>query len=107
MENWIFDSPPQAAAALARLVRWFCQENRLIRGTLKIAGRKVDLKGIRQPVLNLYATEDHIVPPDASAAMQRYVGSRDYTACAIDTGHIGMYVAARRRSRSRAESFPG
>ncbi|TLZ40889.1 MAG: alpha/beta fold hydrolase, partial [Gammaproteobacteria bacterium] len=75
MERWIFDSPPQAALALAQFVRWFYQENRLTRGTLRIGGRRVDLGEIRQPVLNLYALEDHIVPPDASAAMQRYLGS--------------------------------
>ena len=39
MERWIFDSPPQAAAALAQFVRWFYQENALVRGTLSIGGR--------------------------------------------------------------------
>ena len=101
MEKWIFDSPPQAAAALAQFVRWFYQENRLIRGTLEIGGRRVNLRAIRQPVLNLYATHDHIVPAEASAVMERYLGSSDYTACAIDTGHIGMYV-----SRAAREDIP-
>ena len=93
MEKWIFDSPPQAAKALAEFIRWFYQENRLARGTLQIAGRPVDLGAIRQPVLNLYAREDHIVPPQACEALRRYVGSRDYSACEIATGHIGMYVS--------------
>jgi polyhydroxyalkanoate synthase subunit PhaC len=97
MERWIFDSPPQAAAALTQFVRWFYQENRLVRGTLELGGRAVDLKSVRQPLLNLYATADHIVPPAACEAMGRYVGSRDYTACAIDTGHIGMYVSRKAR----------
>lgn len=97
MERWIFDSPPQAAAALSQFVRWFYQENRLLRGTLSIGGRTVDLGRVRQPLLNLYATADHIVPPAACAAMERCVGSRDYTACAIDTGHIGMYVSRKAR----------
>jgi polyhydroxyalkanoate synthase len=101
MERWIFDSPPQAAAAFAQFVRWFYQENRLVRGTLEIGGQRVDLGAIRQPVLNLYALADHIVPPAASAAMQHHVGSRDYTGCAIDTGHIGMYV-----SRKGADEIP-
>ncbi|HEY0768093.1 MAG TPA: class III poly(R)-hydroxyalkanoic acid synthase subunit PhaC [Steroidobacteraceae bacterium] len=101
MERWIFDSPPQAALALAQFIRWFYQENRLIRGTLRIGGRKVLLGEIRQPVLNLYALDDHIVPPDASAVMQRYLGSDDYTGCGIDTGHIGMYA-----SRKAAEEIP-
>jgi polyhydroxyalkanoate synthase len=101
MEKWIFDSPPQAAAALAQFVRWFYQENQLLHGTLKIAGRPVNLRQVRQPILNLYATQDHIVPAAASQAMQRCVGSRDYTACAFETGHIGMYV-----SRAAREEIP-
>ncbi len=98
LERWIFDSPPQAAAALTQYVRWFYQENRLARGTLEIGGRRVDLRRIRQPLLNLYASADHIVPAQACALMERHVGSRDYTACAIDTGHIGMYVSRRART---------
>jgi polyhydroxyalkanoate synthase len=98
MERWIFDSPPQAAVALTQFVRWFYQENRLARGTLELGGRTVDLKAVRQPLLNLYARGDHIVPPAASEAMGRYVGSRDYTACAIDTGHIGIYTSRKARA---------
>jgi polyhydroxyalkanoate synthase len=97
MERWIFDSPPQAAAALTQFVRWFYQENRLLRGTLELGGRAVDLKSVRQPLLNLYATADHIVPAAACEVMGRCVGSRDYTACAIDTGHIGMHVSRKAR----------
>jgi len=97
MERWIFDSPPQAATALTQFVRWLYQENRLIRGTLELGGRRVDLKNVRAPVLNLYANADHIVPPAASALMGGCIGSRDYTACAIDTGHIGMYVSRKAR----------
>jgi polyhydroxyalkanoate synthase subunit PhaC len=93
MEKWIFDSPPQAAAALAQFVRWFYQENRLMRGTLEIGGRRVRLEELRQPLLNLYALEDHIVPARAAAAMKQVVGSRDYTEHAVATGHIGMYVS--------------
>jgi polyhydroxyalkanoate synthase len=93
MERWIFDSPPQAGAALAQFVRWFYQENAFVRGSLRIGGRRVDLRELRQPLLNLYALDDHIVPPAASAAMGDYVGSRDYRAVALKTGHIGMYVS--------------
>jgi polyhydroxyalkanoate synthase subunit PhaC len=102
MERWIFDSPPQAAVALTEFIRWFYQENRLVRGTLTLGGRGVDLGRIRQPILNLYATGDHIIPAAASAVMGRHVGSRDYTECAVDTGHIGMYV-----SRTGRAEIPG
>jgi polyhydroxyalkanoate synthase len=93
MEKWIFDSPPQSAAALAQFVRWFYQENRLVRDTLSIGGRRVSLRDIGQPLLNLYALEDHIVPASASRVLGECIESRDYTGCAIATGHIGMYVS--------------
>ena len=101
MEKWIFDSPPQAAAALAQFVRWFYQENRLIQDTLEIGGRRVRLREVHQPLLNLYALEDHIVPAAACAALKERVGSRDYSECAIATGHIGLYV-----SRAAQEEIP-
>ena len=102
MEKWIFDSPPQAAAALAQFVRWFYQENRLVQGTLELAGRPVRLADVRAPVLNLFALEDHIVPPAAAAALRQHVGSRDYREYAVATGHIGMYV-----SRAAHAEVPG
>jgi polyhydroxyalkanoate synthase subunit PhaC len=107
MEKWIFDSPPQAATAFAQFVRWFYQENRLIHDTLEIAGRRVRLADVRQPVLNLYALEDHIVPPAACAALRDRLGSGDYTECTLATGHIGMYVSrtARREIPARIISW--
>ena len=93
MEKWIFDSPPQAAAALAQFVRWFYQENCLMHGTLALGGRTVTLADVRQPLLNLYALEDHIIPAAACAALKGRVGSRDYSEYAVPTGHIGMYVS--------------
>jgi polyhydroxyalkanoate synthase len=101
MEKWIFDSPPQAGMALAQFVRWFYQENRFVAGTLVLGGRPVALQDVRMPVLNLYAREDHIVPPAACAALGKYVGSADYSDLAVATGHIGMYV-----SRAAREEIP-
>ena len=95
VEQWIFDSPDQAGAAFREFVTWFYQENRLARGGLEIAGRPVDLRSVRQPVLNLIGKRDHLVPPAASAALQQLVGSADYTAVEFDLGHIGMYISAR------------
>ena len=95
VEQWIFDSPDQAGAAFREFVAWFYQENRLAENRLEIAGRRVDLSALRMPVLNLIGKRDHLVPPAASAALQRLVGSDDYTALEFDLGHIGMYVSAR------------
>jgi len=95
MEKWIFDSPAQAGAAFAQFARWFFQENRLLKGTLELGGRRVDLRQLTHPLLNIYAKQDHLVPPAASTALEPLVGSRDYLALGLDVGHIGMYVSGR------------
>jgi polyhydroxyalkanoate synthase len=95
MEKWIFDSPDQAGEAFRQFIKWFYQENRLIKGTLEIGGRRVDLKNIRQPVLNVYGKQDHLVPPSASIPLGEQVGTQDYTAFSMDVGHIGMYVSGK------------
>ena len=95
MEKWIFDSPDQSGDAFRQFTKWFFQENRLVKGTVELGGRKVDLKKITQPVLNVYGRQDHLVPPSASIPMERYIGSKDYTAFEMDVGHIGMYVSGK------------
>jgi polyhydroxyalkanoate synthase len=95
VEQWIFDSPDQAGAAFQEFVVWFYQENRLALNRLEIAGRKVELRALRLPMLNLIGKKDHLVPPDASAALQRLAGSGDFTTLEFDLGHIGMYISAR------------
>ena len=95
MEKWIFDSPDQSGDAFRQFTKWFFQENRLVKGTVELGGQKVDLKEITQPVLNIFGRQDHLVPPSASIPMERYVGSKDYTAFEMDVGHIGMYVSGK------------
>jgi polyhydroxyalkanoate synthase len=95
VEQWIFDSPDQAGAAFREFVTWLYQENRLIRNELEIGGRRVDLRALRMPILNLIGKRDHLVPPAASRALATQVGSKDYSELELDLGHIGMYISAR------------
>jgi len=95
MERWIFDSPDQAGEAFREFVKEFFQANKLVKGGLTIGGRPVDLGCITQPVLNIYAEQDHLVPPDASRALGHHVGSEDYTELVFKGGHIGIYVSGR------------
>ena len=57
--------------------------------------RRVDLAAVTMPVLNVYASQDHLVPPAASKALAGCCGSRDYTELSFRGGHIGLYVSAR------------
>ncbi|HVY23629.1 MAG TPA: class III poly(R)-hydroxyalkanoic acid synthase subunit PhaC [Steroidobacteraceae bacterium] len=95
MEKWIFDSPAQAGAMFRQFVQWLYQQNRLIKNELLLGGKRVALKNITQPVLNVYATQDHLVPPAASTCLQKYAGSKDYTEFAFEGGHIGIYVSGK------------
>jgi polyhydroxyalkanoate synthase len=47
------------------------------------------------PVLNIYAEQDHLVPPDASRALRGLVGTHDYSEVGFRGGHIGIYVSSR------------
>ena len=95
MERWIFDSPDQAGEAFRQFITLFYQQNRLIKGELVIGDKAVDLGNITHPVLNIFAEQDHLVPPDASRALGKHVGSDDYTQIAFKGGHIGIYVSGR------------
>jgi polyhydroxyalkanoate synthase len=95
MEKWIFDSPDQAGEAFRQFVKDFYQRNALVAGEVHIGDHDVDLKAIRMPALNIYAMQDHLVPPAASIPLKAYVGSTDYTELSFPGGHIGIYVSGR------------
>jgi len=93
MEKWIFDSPDQPGEMFRQFMQWFVRENRLVKGTLTLQGRKVDLRQVAMPVFNIYASADHLVPPSASIPMGALIGSKDYSTYAFKGGHIGIYVS--------------
>ena len=94
MEKWIFDSPDQAGEAFRQFIKDFYQQNKLLKGGLEI-GEPVNLKNITMPVLNVFAEQDHLVPPDASRAMRGKLGTKDYTELSFQGGHIGIYVSGK------------
>ncbi|AFZ31473.1 poly(R)-hydroxyalkanoic acid synthase, class III, PhaC subunit [Gloeocapsa sp. PCC 7428] len=93
MEKWIFDSPDLAGEAFRQYMKDFYQENKLIKGQLEIGGKRVHLEKIRIPIFNIYAEQDHLVPPASSLALEKYVASSEYTVRSFPVGHIGMYVS--------------
>lgn len=95
MEKWIFDSPDQAGEAFREFSKQFFQQNRFINGGVRIGEQEVDLGMVDMPILNIYAEQDHLVPPNASRALRNVVGSEDYTELSFKGGHIGIYVSGR------------
>ncbi len=95
MEKWIFDSPDQAGETFRQFIKDFYQKNGFLEGGVEIGGRAVDLKNISCPVLNVFAEQDHLVPPDSSRALKGLTGSKDYTELSFPGGHIGIYVSGK------------
>jgi polyhydroxyalkanoate synthase len=95
MEQWIFDSPDQAGEAFREFNRQFFQQNRFVTGGARVGGREVHLGMVEMPVLNIFAEQDHLVPPASSKALQGLIGSDDYTELSFRGGHIGIYVSGR------------
>ena len=95
MEKWIFDSPDQAGEAYRQFIKDFYQQNKLIAGEVQLGSQSVDLHNISMPVLNIYAAQDHLVPPASSKALAKNVGTGDYTELEFPGGHIGIYVSSK------------
>ena len=95
MEKWIFDSPDQAGEAFREFIKGFYQANGLIKGEVEIGGQRVDLAKVTMPVLNIFAEQDHLVPPSATRPLEGHVGTSDYTELSFKGGHIGIYVSGR------------
>jgi polyhydroxyalkanoate synthase len=95
MEKWIFDTPDVPGEFYREWIEDFYQGNKLVKGEIELGGRRVILEAIRMPVLNVYAEADDLIPPASSMALERYVGTTDYTERAFPVGHIGMYVSGK------------
>lgn len=102
MEKWIFDSPDQAGETFRQFFKDCYQKNLLIKNEMELGGKKVNLKNISMPLLNVMAEFDHLVPNDASKPLNDAVSSKDKETLVFPTGHIGIFVG----SRSQKEVCP-
>ncbi|MCC5945669.1 MAG: class III poly(R)-hydroxyalkanoic acid synthase subunit PhaC [Bernardetiaceae bacterium] len=102
MEQWVADSPDQAGECYRQFIKDLYQQNKLIKGELNIGGHTVNLKNIDVPVLTIFATHDHLVPPSATQPFHDYISSKDKTLYEFPGGHIGVFVG----SRSQRELGP-
>ncbi|MGZ3637872.1 MAG: alpha/beta fold hydrolase [Ktedonobacterales bacterium] len=94
MNTWVSDLIPIAGGAYRQLIVDLYRHNRLMDGTLKLRGEPVDLGHIHTSVLNLIATEDHIVPPEQTEGVMAKIGSDDKQLLKIPGGHIGMMAGS-------------
>jgi len=102
MEKWIFDSPDQAGETFRQFMKDCYQKNLLIQNKLVLDGKKINLKNITMPLLNIMAEFDHLVPNEASTPLNDAVSSKEKEMLVFPTGHIGIFVG----SKSQKEVCP-
>ena len=74
-----------------------------MKNEFKLGGRKVDLSKITMPVLNVYADEDHIIPPSCSRRWRRS-SARRITRRSLPGGHVGVFVGGKSQGCSETAS---
>jgi len=95
MEKWIQESPAQAGECFRQFMKDLYQGNKLVKGELIVGDKQVNLKNITMPLLNIYASEDHLVPPTATIPLNDCVGSKDKELYKFSGGHIGVFVGGK------------
>jgi poly(3-hydroxyalkanoate) synthetase len=67
-----------------------------------VPGVQIDLRKIKVPLLNVIASEDDLVAPASSKALNNAIGSSDKSVLEFNPGHVGACIG----SRAHKELWP-
>lgn len=95
MEHWKADLPAIAGEMYRKYIKDLFRDNLLIKGEMTLGGKKVDLKKMTVPYLNIYATSDAIIPNESTKAVMPKIGSTDKQEIPFPGGHIGVFVGGK------------
>jgi poly(3-hydroxyalkanoate) synthetase len=93
-EDWFKHTQPIPGAFYLWIVEHLFRDNRMIAGTLEVAGQRVDLSRISCPLNLLAGATDHITPPPQVFALADHASTpadqvlRDTTS----GGHLGLFM---------------
>jgi polyhydroxyalkanoate synthase len=93
MEKWLFDCPDQAGANYRTWIKELWQQNKLIKGEFVLGDKKIDLKNINMPLLNVIGTKDNLIPPSSSKVINDVVSSKDKELISFPVGHAGIVAS--------------
>jgi len=102
MAKWVADNPPFPGRAWAEWIHLMYRDASLLRGRVRLRGRRVDLRRIDQSVLVITAGADHIAPLPGTMPFFEKIASRDVEHLARPGGHIGLVAG----SAARKELWP-
>jgi polyhydroxyalkanoate synthase len=102
MAKWVADNPPFAGRAWSQWIRLMYRDAGLLRGTVRLRGKLVDLRRIDQSVLVITAGADHIAPRRGTMPIFDLIASEDVEHFDRSGGHIGLVAG----SAARNELWP-
>ena len=91
MGQWTRDHIPFPGAAFRETVA-LMREEALRNDRVRIGGRRISLRDLPWPVLNVVATKDHIVPCGAATPVCDLVGSAEAQTLELPAGHVGLVM---------------
>jgi polyhydroxyalkanoate synthase subunit PhaC len=92
MNKWANDPVPVPGAAYKQWIEDFYQQNKLVKGEMRLRGRRVDLSNIKCSVLNLAGEKDHLVFCSQTETTMDLIGSEDKEFVVLDAGHVGLVM---------------
>jgi poly(3-hydroxybutyrate) depolymerase len=94
-EDWFKHTQDVPGAFYLWIVRHLFRDNALIRGSLKLRGRKVDLGRIDVPLNLMAGATDHITPPDQVFALAAHATTppEQITRRLSSGGHLGLFMS--------------
>ncbi len=92
-EKWVNDNVDVPGQVMLKYLKDIFQTNNLIKSQMEINGRKVELKNIDMPFLNIAGEDDNLVPRESSTAIMDLIGSKDKDFWVIPGGHVSFAYA--------------
>jgi polyhydroxyalkanoate synthase subunit PhaC len=102
MARWVADNPPFPGRAYRDWLTTMYKRNDLVRGRIRVRGRRVDLSQIHQNLLLVTAGADHIAPRPGTLPLLDLISSEDVHHLDRPGGHIGLMAG----SAARKEIWP-
>lgn len=90
MDKWMKDAVTFSGAAFKQMFNEWYRDNKLVKGEMKIDGRKVDLSKIKCNTLVISSTRDELVLESQSLPVLDLISSDDKTYQHVEAGHVSL-----------------
>ena len=94
VNHWAWNHRAMAGPAFLQLIHDFVRGNALMKGTARLADRRVDLSTVTASTLIVAAERDEFIPPANSAPLADLLGSEDIETLRVPGGHAGALMGS-------------